>query len=67
MSTEANRLERIQLNFAALCFKRFIPHARYSYTYVLEQFKLRILSKRKYHLDALVLNSVLPFWKLFVF
>jgi hypothetical protein len=56
-----------QQNFQFSVFKRFIPHARYSYTYALEQLKLRTSRKRKYHLYALVLNSVLPFWKLFVF
>jgi hypothetical protein len=56
MYADANKQERIQQEFAALCFKGFLPHVHYSYTYALEQLKLHTLRKRKYHLDALVLS-----------
>jgi hypothetical protein len=49
-STDANKLERIQQKFAALCFKRFFPHVNYSYFYALR--------KRWYHLDVLFIIQV---------
>jgi hypothetical protein len=57
-STDANKLERIQQKFMALCFKRFFPQADYCYGFALEQLKLHTLQKRRYHLDALFLTQV---------
>jgi hypothetical protein len=34
-STDANKLERIQQSFATLCFNRFFPQVRYSYSLAL--------------------------------
>jgi hypothetical protein len=51
-STDANKLERIQQKFAALCFNRFSFHVHYSYAYILEQLELHTLRKRRYHIDA---------------
>jgi hypothetical protein len=58
VSADANRLERIQQKFAALCYNRFLPHDHHSYANALEYLKLHNLRKRRYHLDALVLNQV---------
>ncbi|PNF34240.1 hypothetical protein B7P43_G17496 [Cryptotermes secundus] len=57
-STDANKLERIQQKFTALCFKRFFPQVGYCYDFALEQLKLHTLHKRRYHLDALFLIQV---------
>ncbi|PNF19262.1 hypothetical protein B7P43_G08007 [Cryptotermes secundus] len=57
-STDANKLERIQQKFTALCFKRFFPQVDYRYDFALEQLKLHTLQKRRYHLDALFLIQV---------
>jgi hypothetical protein len=55
-STDANKLERIQQKFAALCFKRYFnPEAHYSYSFVLEELRLRV---RRHHLDAFFLTQV---------
>jgi hypothetical protein len=56
--TDANKLERIQQKFTALCYNRFLPHAHYSYANALEYLKLHTLRKRRYHLDALYLIQV---------
>jgi hypothetical protein len=56
--TDANKLERIQQKFAALCYNRFLPHAHYSYAKALEYLKLHTLRKRRYHLDALFIIEV---------
>jgi hypothetical protein len=55
-TTDANKLERIQQKFAALCYNRFLPHVYYSYANALEYLKLRTLHKRRYHLDALFIK-----------
>ncbi|PNF40967.1 hypothetical protein B7P43_G08815 [Cryptotermes secundus] len=57
-STDANKLERIQQEFTALCFKRFFPQVDYRYDFALEQLKLHTLQKKRYHLDALFLIQV---------
>jgi hypothetical protein len=43
MSTDANKLERIQQRFAALCFNHFFPGAHYFYSLALEELKLHTL------------------------
>jgi hypothetical protein len=58
-STDANKLERIQQKFTALCFKRFFLQADYCYGFALE-LKLHILQKRRYHLDARGLSKKKP-------
>jgi hypothetical protein len=72
MSTDSNKLEHIQLKFAALRINHFFPHVHYSYA--LEHSKLHALLKKKYHLYALFLiqvnlasNFVVLFCKLLVF
>jgi hypothetical protein len=57
-STDANKLERIQQKFAALCINRFFPEVDYDYDLALEQLRLHTLHKRRYHLDALFLTQV---------
>jgi hypothetical protein len=57
-TTDANKLERIQQKFAALCYYRFLPHVHYSYTNALEYLKLHALRKRRYQLDSLFLIQV---------
>jgi hypothetical protein len=57
-STDANKLERIQQKFAALCLDRFFPQADYGYDLALEQLKLYTLRKRRYHLGAIFLTQV---------
>jgi hypothetical protein len=42
-STDANKLERIQQRFPALCFNRFFPQVRYSYSLALLELKLHTL------------------------
>jgi hypothetical protein len=55
-TTNANKLERIQQKFAALCYNRFLPH--YTYSNALVHLKLHTLRKRRYQLDALFLIQV---------
>jgi hypothetical protein len=57
-TTDANKLERIQQKFAALCYYRFLPQVYYTYANALEYLKLQTLRKRRYHLDALFLIQV---------
>jgi hypothetical protein len=57
-STDANKLERIQQRFAALCFNRFFPQVRYYYSLALVELKLHTLYIRKHRLDALFLTQV---------
>jgi hypothetical protein len=58
-STDANKLERIQQRFAALCFKRFFnPEVPYCYSFVFEQLKLLTLRVRRHRLDAFFLTQV---------
>jgi hypothetical protein len=58
MTADANKLERIQQTFAALCCNHFLPHVHYCYANALEYLKLHTLRKRRYHLDALFLIQV---------
>jgi hypothetical protein len=57
-STDANKLERIQQRFAALCFNSFFPQVHFSYSIALEQLKLHTLRMRRHRLDALFLTKV---------
>jgi hypothetical protein len=57
-TTDANKLERIQQKFAALCYNSFLPQVHYTYSNALECLKLHTLRKRRYHLDALFLIQV---------
>jgi hypothetical protein len=57
MSTDANKLERIQQKSAAFCYNRFFPQVSYNFTYTLQK-SLHNLSKRKCKLDALLLSQV---------
>jgi hypothetical protein len=57
-TTDANKLERIQQKFAALCYNRFLPHVHYSYANALEFLKFHTLRKRRYHLHALFITHV---------
>jgi hypothetical protein len=57
-TTDANKLERIQQTFSALCYNIFLPHVHYSYAKALEYLKLHTLRKRRYHLDALFIIQV---------
>jgi hypothetical protein len=52
-STDANKLERIQLKFASVL--SFFPHVPYIYADALEKSNLQILRKRRQDLDALFL------------
>jgi hypothetical protein len=58
MTTDSNKVERIQQKFAALCYNRFLPHVHYSCAKALEYLKLHTLCKRRYQLDALFLIQV---------
>jgi hypothetical protein len=51
--TDSNKLERIQLKFAALYFSRVFPYI--PYIYPLQLLKLHTVQVRRYHLDALLL------------
>jgi hypothetical protein len=73
-TTDANKLERIQQKFAALCYNRFLPHVHYSHANALEYLKLHTLRKRSITLMhcslskfTVVWNTALPSWKLSVF
>jgi hypothetical protein len=57
-STDANKLERMQQRFAALCLNRFFPQVHFSYSLALEELKLHILRMRRHRLDALFLTQV---------
>jgi hypothetical protein len=57
-SADANKLERIQKKFTALCFKCFFPQVNYRHGLALEKLKLHTLQKRRHHLDALFLTQV---------
>jgi hypothetical protein len=57
-STDANKLERIQQRFAALCFYRFFPQVHYCYTLALQELTLYTLSARRHRLDAVFLTQV---------
>jgi hypothetical protein len=57
-TTDANKLERIQQRFSALCFNRFFPQVNYSYSLALEQLKLHTLRMRRHRLDALFFIQV---------
>jgi hypothetical protein len=53
MSTDANKLERIQQMIASVCFYRLFPHVPCSYTFALEKLSRHSLRTRRHHLDAL--------------
>jgi hypothetical protein len=57
-STDADKLERIQQRFAALCFNRFFPTVQFHYSPALEELKLHTLRMRRHRLDALFLLQV---------
>jgi hypothetical protein len=57
-STDANKPERIQQKFAALCRNHFFSQVDCGYDLALEQLKLHTLHKRRYRLDALFLTQV---------
>jgi hypothetical protein len=57
-TTDANKVERIQQKFAALCYNRFLPQVYYTYSNALEHLKLHSLRKRRDHLEALFLIQV---------
>jgi hypothetical protein len=57
-STDANKLERIEQRFAALCFNRFFPQVHYCHSLSLEKLKLHILYIRRHRLDVLFLTQV---------
>jgi hypothetical protein len=57
-STDANKPERTQQRFAALCFNLFFPQVHYSYSLPLEKLKLHTLRMRRYHLKAQFLIQV---------
>jgi hypothetical protein len=58
MSTYANKLERIQQRFVALCFNRFFPQIHYCYFLDLEELKMYTLHMKRHRLDALCLIQV---------
>ncbi|PNF31076.1 hypothetical protein B7P43_G16967 [Cryptotermes secundus] len=58
MSTDANKLERIQQRFAALCLNPFFPQVHYCYSLALEELKLHTLRNRRHRLDDLFLTEV---------
>jgi hypothetical protein len=59
ISTDANKLERIQQKFASVCFYRFSPHVPYTYTVALEKLSLHSLRKRRHDLDSLFYSGLL--------
>jgi hypothetical protein len=56
-SADANKLERIQQRFAALCFNRFFHGANYCYSFALEELKFHTLRMRRHSIDALFLTQ----------
>jgi hypothetical protein len=67
--TYANKVERIQQRFAALCFNCFLHKVYYRYSLAPEEVKLNTLHMSRHLLDALFLiqifiKSVLLFWNL---
>jgi hypothetical protein len=66
MSTDDNKLERIQQRFAALCFNSFSPEVHYCYFLAPEELKLHTLRMRMHRLDALFLTQVYIGFKLLV-
>jgi hypothetical protein len=54
-ATDANKLERLQRKFAALCHKRFFQDMEYHYDIILEKLNLQTLHIRRRHIDALFL------------
>jgi hypothetical protein len=58
MSTDENKLKRIQQWFAVLCFNRFFPRAHYCYSLALEELKLQTLRMRRHRLDAHLLIQI---------
>jgi hypothetical protein len=58
ITTDANKLERIQQKFAVFCYNLFLPHVHCSYAKALEYLKLHTLRNRRYRLDAIFLIQV---------
>jgi hypothetical protein len=58
MTTDINKLERIQQIFAATCFNRFFPGAHYCYSLALEELKLHTLRMRRHRLNAIFITQV---------
>jgi hypothetical protein len=74
MSTDANKLERIQQRFAAFCFNRLFPQVHYSYTITLEKINCTLCvwggitsMHRSFFKFTVALDSVFLFCKLLVF
>jgi hypothetical protein len=58
MSTDANKLERIQQGFAALCFNRFFLQVHYCRSLASEELRLHALRMRRHRLDILFLTQI---------
>jgi hypothetical protein len=58
ITTDANKLVRIQSRFSALCFNRFFPEIHYCHSLSLEQLKLHSVRMRRHRPDALFLTQV---------
>jgi hypothetical protein len=58
ITSDANKLERIQQKFAALCFIWFFPQVQYNYSLALLELKLHTLYIRRHRLDAFFLTQV---------
>jgi hypothetical protein len=58
ISTDTNKLERIQQGSAALRFNRFFPQVHYCYSLALEELKLHTLRVRRHGLDVHFLTQV---------
>jgi hypothetical protein len=58
MLSDANKLERIQQRFTALCFNHFFPSAQFHYSPALEQLQLHTLRTGRHRLDTLFLIHV---------
>jgi hypothetical protein len=69
ISTDASKLERIQLKFVSLCHRCFFSHLPYSYADILNYLKFHTFSDRRCHLRrpffnlmfTTVQNFALPF------
>ena len=53
MSTDANKLERVQRKLASLCFKLFYRLVDHKYPYELQILKLDTLKVSRQHVDDL--------------
>jgi hypothetical protein len=57
-NTDANKVERIQRQFAALCHNRFFQEVGYHYINILDKLNLQTLHVRRRHIDALFLINI---------